>query len=45
MDVVLHRAPDKLEDVEEVLLETLALGTHVNCSSIHYLVEHLQLYL
>jgi hypothetical protein len=45
MDVMLHHAPDKLGDVEEVLLETLTLGTHVNYSNIHYLVEHLHLYL
>jgi hypothetical protein len=41
VDVVLHRAPDVLRDVEEVLLETLILGAHVNYSSICGLAKRL----
>jgi hypothetical protein len=41
MDVVLHHAPNMLRDVEEVLLEMLIPGAHVNCSSIYSLAKRL----
>jgi hypothetical protein len=43
VDVVLHRVPDTLRDVEEALLETLTLGAHVTRGSVYDLTERLQL--
>jgi hypothetical protein len=43
VDAVLHHTPNALGDVEEALLETLALGTHVDRGCVRGLVERLQL--